>query len=67
MVICKIIYYLVVEIEKVDGGEFGLFEWNFKELYAYKKIREEHRNNYISPGIPFVASLTELMQVAESK
>ena len=60
-------YYLVIDIEKVDSTLFGNSVWNFKELVAYKKIKENNKSIYKSPGIPFVVSLTELMQVAESK
>lgn len=60
-------YYLVVEIEKVDDGEFGDTVWQFKKLDAYKKIIEKNKNVYSSPGIPFVVCLTDLMNVAENK
>ena len=60
-------YYLVVEIEKVDDGEFGQVKWNYKELDKYKEVIKENPNPIKGPGIPFVVSLTELMQLAENK
>ncbi len=59
-------YYLVVEIEKADSADFGRVAWKFKELEAYKKIKEENKNVYETAGMPFVVSLAELMCVAET-
>jgi hypothetical protein len=58
-------YYLVVEIEEVNPNDFGNVSWRFKELEAFKKIKEENKNKYESAGIPFVVSLSDLMGVVE--
>lgn len=55
----------MVDIEKTASTDFGEVIWQFKELTAYKKIKEENKNVYEAAGMPFVVSLSELMSVAE--
>jgi hypothetical protein len=58
-------YYLVVEIEEVNPNDFGKVSWRFKELEAYKKLKQENKDIHKSAGIPFVVSLSDLMGVVE--
>jgi hypothetical protein len=58
-------YYLVVEIEKVNPNDFGNVSWRFKELEAFKKLKQENKDIHKSAGIPFVVSLSDLMGVVE--
>lgn len=53
-------YYLVIEIENEECKDFGIADYNFKELARYKEIPE---NIYKKPATPFSVSLTELMKV----
>ncbi|OYU92930.1 MAG: hypothetical protein CFE21_22375 [Bacteroidetes bacterium B1(2017)] len=53
-------YYLVIEIENKESEDFGIANYNFKELARYKEIPE---NKYKKPAIPFAVTLTELMKV----
>jgi hypothetical protein len=39
--------------------------WRFKELEAYKKLKQENKDIHKSAGIPFVVSLSDLMGVVE--
>ena len=58
-------YYLVIDIEKVNPTDFGNVIWRFKELEAYKKIKQKNKDIHKSAGIPFIVSLSELMGVVE--
>lgn len=55
-------YYLIIEIEKLNPDDFGNSEWDFKQLYQYKKIKETCKDVYKLPGIPFTVTMTELMR-----
>jgi hypothetical protein len=54
-------YYLVIEFKEIDLSVFGNSSWKFKELYGYKYIQETESDLYKRPGIPFTATLSELM------
>lgn len=57
--------YLIIDIEKETTNELGFFNWDFKNLDAYKFLEKKETNLYKLAGIPFTVSLTELMYVKQ--
>ncbi len=54
--------YLVIEIEKHLSEDLGDSFWDFKQLIQYQKLKDKIRDPYKLAGIPFTASITELMK-----
>jgi len=56
-------FYLTIEIEKEESGDFGFSSFNLQNLNKYKEILKNEGDNRSSKGIPFAVTLTELMKV----